>query len=597
MSATVYTIGVPAGPSGWTIPDQVHTQLRLAHNLREDLVTAELDYEQAVKEVWSSYPRVAQVEWLLAEADYQAARLDEQVCGERSRRRTKRLTGPLPEQLKTQRAEVERLRRCRRDEISAVSDDAKTRLADLLDQLETRRKQLYAEHCQSGDLYWATFNFVVKAHVKAVKRIAALRKEGRPAELRHHRFDGTGTLAVQLQRQAGKPARTPAVIADPDGRYHNFLTIPWTDPQVWETMTRAEQCHAGRGTVRMRCGSRDGHPHWVDIPVQAHRMLPADADITGATLTITRIADRYRARLAVTAYVPEPPPVGKGPTVAVHIGWRNTGAGIQVAAWRSSRPLDIPAEWGHVISADPGQRVGVIVLPDYVGERIDRVDRLQSARDRDLDRIRARVVAWLDEHGPVPHPSHDGRELTAADVARWRAAARFEILARAWSAQPPTDADELARNLTVWQRRDRRRWRQQEHLRGRTLRHRNDMWRNIAAILAAQCGQVVLDDTPISSIARRSSDLPTDLAAAITRRRVIASPGGLRAAITSACTRAGVPIRTVSAAGLSRIHARCGHENPADDRYASPPVRCDGCGARYDPDRSATTLMLRRAKR
>jgi transposase len=75
----------------------------------------------------------------------------------------------------------------------------------------------------------------------------------------------------------------------------------------------------------------------------------------------------------------------------------------------------------------------------------------------------------------------------------------------------------------------------------------------------------------------------------------VAAPGGLRAAVTSACKRDGVAVKVVSAADLSRTHARCGYVNPSDDRYRSRPVLCDGCGMHYDQDLSATVLMIVRA--
>jgi hypothetical protein len=81
----------------------------------------------------------------------------------------------------------------------------------------------------------------------------------------------------------------------------------------------------------------------------------------------------------------------------------------------------------------------------------------------------------------------------------------------------------------------------------------------------------------------------------IDRRRFQAAPGRLRDAIAAAARRTNTPLDVISARALSRTHADCGHENPADDRYASPPVTCAGCGGTYDPHKSATLLMLRAA--
>jgi hypothetical protein len=60
----------------------------------------------------------------------------------------------------------------------------------------------------------------------------------------------------------------------------------------------------------------------------------------------------------------------------------------------------------------------------------------------------------------------------------------------------------------------------------------------------------------------------------------------------SSCVRDGRRYRLYNS-GQRRRHVL--HENPADDRYMSPVVRCDGCGRDYDTDASATTLMLARA--
>lgn len=93
------------------------------------------------------------------------------------------------------------------------------------------------------------------------------------------------------------------------------------------------------------------------------------------------------------------------------------------------------------------------------------------------------------------------------------------------------------------------------------------------------------------------SALPNDVQRRIDRRRDHAAPGKLRELIKSAALRDGVTITIVPAAELSRTHAHCGHINPSDDRYLTRPVPCDGCGDTYDPDDSATALMMRAVHR
>ncbi|OBJ10894.1 hypothetical protein [Mycobacterium sp. 1465703.0] len=115
--------------------------------------------------------------------------------------------------------------------------------------------------------------------------------------------------------------------------------------------------------------------------------------------------------------------------------------------------------------------------------------------------------------------------------------------------------------------------------------------------LVNQCGRIVIDDTNISEVIQNTldrSDLPNDLQQRIDRRRDYAAPGALRSSIVAAAERDAVPVTVVSAAGLSRIHAGCGYENALDRRPRQRLIVCGGCGRTYDPDLSATMLMLAR---
>ncbi len=605
MSVTVHAYGVHYR---WCrdIPEPLRRQLLLAHDLREDLVTLQLDQETAIKDVWSSYPAVAAAEAALAEAEATAEAAAGKVRDERIKQRTKRVKGPAADALREARAAVKDCRQRRRDAIAAVREDAKSRLDCLAESLKHAQKALYADYVQGRGLYWATFNDVRQQHQTAVKRMRQARAAGKPASMRHHRFDGSGTIAVQLQREGGEPARAPARIADgAAGKWRNVLHLPgWVDPGEWEQMTRAEQRAAGRVTARLRIGRHptdDGDltDTWVDVPIQVHRQLPADADITGARLTFRRIAGSMRASLSVTAKIADPEPVSDGPMVAIHLGWRHHEDGATghttAATWRATAPVDVPEHLRPFLHSESGHMHGTIRLPDRVSARVALADEIRSGRDLALEEVKASLADWLTTHGPVPHPTRDNEELTAAVVARWRAPGRFAVLARAWRSAPPPHGEEIAAALEAWRAGDKAAWERQEHGRQRALGHRDDIYRQIAATLARQTGAVVLDDTSVAQIAALPNDLPNDVAQQIGRRRTVAAPGGLRAAIVSACAREGVAVVAVPAAGLSRIHARCGHENPADDRYLSTPVHCDGCGGTYDQDLSAATLMLSRA--
>jgi hypothetical protein len=74
--------------------------------------------------------------------------------------------------------------------------------------LAADQKQLDRRYCQDDDLYWGTYNDVVRNHRTAGQGIRRRRLDGKPAVQRHHRFDGTGTISVQLQRSAAMPPRS-----------------------------------------------------------------------------------------------------------------------------------------------------------------------------------------------------------------------------------------------------------------------------------------------------------------------------------------------------------------------------------------------------
>lgn len=580
----------------WKLPDIVRQQLQLAHNLREYLVSLQLAYDEDVKQIWSSYPEVAAAEAQLAKAEEHAQAASSTIKQVRITTRSKRVDPALTERLSAARAALKAARQLRRDAIAQVTDAAAQQRRDRTTRLTADQKTLYRRYCQQDDqLFWATFNYVMDQHKAAVWRIQQQRSRGKPARLRHHRFDGTGTLAVQLQRTAKMPPRTPLALANPAGRYRNVLHLPWVDPARWDEMSRAEQRRAGRVTVRMRCGSMAGQPQWVDMPVQAHRWLPPTADIIGATLTVTRIGADLRARLSITARTPCASTANRNdrPTLAMHLGWRASESGTVVAHWRADRPLEIPRRLAHVMVASAGGNAGRIIAPASIAARLERHAATASVRHLALKGIRDEVVGWLRERGPLPHPARPQEQITAAAVAQWRSGAQFAALALAWRDSGFEIADPLER----WRRADRLLWQQQAHGRSRALGYRDDLWRQVAHALVTQCGRIVIDDTNVADLSRGAlehSELPTDRQRDIDRRRDNAGPGILRQRIVSAAQRDGLAVTVVPAAGLSRIHASCGYENGADSR--NHVIECGGCGRTYDPDLSATMLMLARAR-
>lgn len=589
MSTTVAVYGTRAH---WAreVSGQVRDQMWLAHRLREDLVEATRRREDTVAAVWSAHPEIAELEVRIAELTERAETLGAQAARGRSAARSRRVESPVADELRAVRAERRQSKAARREAIQAVRGQEGDRIAAAHTAERAEVKALYAVYCQSGflldeaspgpvRLYWAVFNQVVRHHRTACERIAAARAAGRPAQLRHHRWQGAATLAVQLQHGAGDPPATAQLLASGEGKWRNVLQLrPGPDGSV-------------RGTARMRIG-----PSCVDIPVTLHRSLPAGADVSGAELVVRRVGSDTRAAVHVTCRVPDPAPrdpQGR-PVIAVHLGWRRErGGGIRVATWRASMPVTVPSSGpvAQVVRADT-DRTGTIVLPAAWSARLAAADGHRSERDRRLNLARDALVGHLRE---VPPVEGDGWP-SAVDVARWRSPARFAALAIRHRDAPPPGREAALADLERWRVWDKRRWNAEAHGRDGVIGRRRDAYAVAAAWVTRVAGRVVVDDMSVAEVAPRSAPgldaAPTAMEAAAGSQRVHAAPGWLRGRLRATCAREGVEVVTVPHEGITRTHYRCGHVNPADHDYTRRLVACLGCGAQYDQDRSATLMVL-----
>lgn len=84
----------------WQIPDILRQQLRLAHDLREDLVSLQLAYDEDIKQIWSSYPSVAAAEVQVAAAEERCESAAAAMKAARVAARDKAAASPLAQQLR-----------------------------------------------------------------------------------------------------------------------------------------------------------------------------------------------------------------------------------------------------------------------------------------------------------------------------------------------------------------------------------------------------------------------------------------------------------------------------------------------------------------
>ena len=310
---------------------------------------------------------------------------------EATREHHRRYLDPRPARLQARqerRDAKQRVRGAKADAYESVTP----RLQTAWDVARAERKATYSEFVQRRGLYWPTYNVVARSHDATVRQVARARKEGRPAELRHHRYEGTGRIAVQLQRVSGRVARTPALLASPASPWRRVLELPKaaaTDPDAWRRMSRSEQRRAGRTMIGVRIGSHpDRTPLMWEISVQVHRPVPPDAEIAEAEVVIRRVAGERRIAVSLALRVATPEPV-RGPAVAVDIGWRTMRDGsLRVAYWRgASSPLT------------PGQ------VPEHLADVLIVRNQLASGRRRAGENPCGRAPALSRCGGPMQRRS------------------------------------------------------------------------------------------------------------------------------------------------------------------------------------------------
>lgn len=612
-------------------------QFVLAHRLRNALVEIEHAHDNAKAELWQQYPATAAANAALQAADAEVLALLEQARAEHSQDRSTKTRPATAKALAAARKVCREARAARRTAIADMYALAKPQLERLQSARQAQIKALYALYCQEGrpvyatcaacqgreldghgaclacgavqpltKLYWATYNAVTQSHQTAMKLISGKRKKGEAAELRFHRFDGTGRIAVQLQKQAGDPARTGAMLSSGGGKWHNVLRLPAVVAHTdWDTLTRPEQKRLAGGDIHWSIGSGK----MIVLPVHFHRPLPSDSEVLQAELVRTRIADQFIMHLCLTLRVPDPDPAPaeNRPVIAVHTGWRSRSDGsVRVATWRcDSATLRVPDHLHDLIAVHDSGHTGEVVLPARWLDGAAQTASLDSRRSLSQDAIRDKVASWLDEH---PQPDEDKGQLTGVAVRQWRSPNRLAALAIRWRENPPTGdgAAELAELLEAWRKQDKHLWQWRDHGRHQQSGRRNDGWRAVAAWLADSAGLLLTDDTDLAELRRRPGvadantpdpAVPTAVADAARERAAIAAPGFLREAIIAAAQRRGVPHAAVGSAGLTRTHRACGYTAEPDSRFAaSVVVTCPRCDRPYDQDHNATGLMIDRQR-
>lgn len=452
---------------------------------------------------------------------------------------------------------------------------------------------------------------------RAVER--SVDSTGRPPKFA--RYEGEGSIGRQLPRTRDKDAKLYSVTANDLYSGDDSRVRMTTLPDGWELLPRTERRRIAkpyRGTAKRQShgdswqeiparlngqylemqfgwGPAKRPSTWIRFPLTHHRRMPADAEILWVYVHRWRVGIHYEWRVQFTiesdAFHRPATPLAVGGTCAIDIGWRRifdaTGSqiGLRVA---------------YLVDEHGQERE--IRAPDGLWQRLAKVYSIAQIRSRELDAARDQLVAWID-----------ARQMPAwfADCSRglpqWRAPRKMQRLIDIWQRGDNRFEDDAAilGTLQAWAKQDRHLGSWEAHMRDRTIAHRREVWRQVAAELAHTYQTILVEDGLCRSGQMKIVDiegwnkLPPEEGdphegREQRRQSRMAAPGELRLAITQATHKTASTVVDVRCKKSTRECAWCGHDQEHVDFAASIEVKCEGCARLWDQDANAARNLLHR---
>lgn len=535
---------------------RVHEQMWRAHRYYNQLVEIERARRAQTAAVMDAMPDIAQHQAEIARLSADLTQVLARISDARRRSRSRRAASADDRaRAKQLRTDLRAARAAHRAARSALLDDPELcqRLTDIsaaaADAVRTARA--------TCGCHWGTYLIVEQA-------IDAARRGPTPPHFR--RWTGAGTIAVQLQGGL-----------DESGLQHDRrLQIDLPSSDAWCRRRDPQQ----RTRVRLRIGSDGRDPVWAEWPLIMHRPLPAGSKIMWARVRRERLGGKDRWSLLLTLRLPDGHRVeycGDG-AVAIDVGWRMRGNNLRVA----------------YILGDHGKEGEATIGADVLRD-LRRVDALRSTRDRAMDRMRAELAPWWQQHMPG-----------AETIARWRSQARFAALIgrwrtaralRAWAASATSaeldDADcEMFDRADRWRRKDKHLWTWEANLRDKVLRRRRERYRVLAADLARAYRTLVIEDFDLRQTQKSPAPEADDSAARAPRwQQRAAACSELRGCLIDAFAARGGRVVVVDPAYTTVTCHRCGRLHRFD--AARELVTTCECGATWDQDRNAAAVLMK----
>ena len=533
----------------------------------------------------------------------------------------------------------------------SVKDHHKQGYTDARKLADDQRREARGVYSAKG-LMHGTYRCIEKAVAQSVDAT------GRPPHF--ERYEGEGSIGHQTARRRDRKQQLRSVTANDLYAGKNGQVRMTPLPDGWEELPRskrrrvakhyradARQQKHGDGwqaiparldgqylEMQFRWGPAKRESTWVRFPLTHHRRMPADAEVTWVYIHRWRVGRHFewRAQLTIESATFHRPatPVAPGDACAIDIGWRRLldDDGNQVGL-----------RVGYLVDEHGDERE--IRAPDGLWQRLAKVYSLTQIRSRELDTIRDRLVTWIDglvlpecaachawsqaTASPRVPPPWEGDENRCAGgtcrawlneytrgLPQWRAQRKMQRLADAWKRDERRfDGDgEMLAALLAWAKHDRHLSSWEAHMRDRTIAHRREVWRQIAADLARTYRTIYVEDGLCRSEGRENQMKIVDIdgwdrlppeegdpheGREQRRQSRMAAPGELRLAIAYATHKTASSVIDVARTRRSTSEcAWCGCVQKHADFAASIRIKCEGCARVWDQDANAARNLLHR---
>lgn len=558
-------------PLNWD--QSISEHLYLQNKFWNTLVEIEKNLRTKYREVFDSD---AEITPLLEQSENIKSEI-ERLDNERKKIRVKikKKTGPETEyfdnaisNLKEQRKNIAATLKEKRKSLKEV-------YAPQLQKIEDERKALIKEARQNSGLWWGNYNAVADSFNTA--RVRAMKTN---AELKFHRFDGSGRFTMQIQGGVDAPdlfnSKRSDVFIQLMAKEEFAASINRGHKQG-AIITNNKQRQQGILYFTIYTSKDENRQlirHYLKIPVIFHRPIPEQAKIKLITLKRKRIATNYEWSVTFTATTTDPSnekQYNSGLTCAINFGWKNTKEGMRVATIQGN-----------------DNNIYHINLPERTIERLNHTKELQSRIDimtnenfewfftvsKDLDMPDTLKEAFNKlKRAKKPHP-----DLFARFVIEWRKQFRDinpELLKHAETRRKNCKRVEL----------------EMKNLKDKTLKDRLNFYKIEAKKIAERYSIIILEKMKISELAKleKEDGSPTELSDKARSQRQSAAVSTLREWIILMAEKHSSKVEILTTKSTTICH-KCGS---AVERQASVICKCDKCGASWDQDENAVAVLLR----